>query len=99
MTVKRERMSVANMTDRVVAFPLSNRTSTIRRCARELENIHGAAATRYWRTECTALADGLKAIGLPEDEIRQQVMAFQTEVQIELMHRYSQRLEEQRAEA
>lgn len=99
MTVKRERMNASELNDRVVAFPLSGRTSTIRRCARELENIHGAAATRYWRTECSALADSLAVIGLTQDEIRQQVMAFQTEVQIELMHRYSQRLEEQRAEA
>ena len=80
--------------EKVVAFPLSGRTATIRRCARELENIHGEAAVGYWRTECRALADSLAQVGCDEDDIREQVMAFQTEVQVEMMRRYSDRLAE-----
>lgn len=99
MTTKRERMVAAERNDRVVAFPLSNRTSTIRRCAHALENIHGVEAADYWRKECRSLAEGLKAVGVADEQISEQVMAFQTEVQVELMRRYSQRLEEQRAEA
>ncbi|WP_244477683.1 MULTISPECIES: DUF6074 family protein [unclassified Rhizobium] len=83
--------------EKVVAFPLSGRTATIRRCARELEDIHGDAAVSYWRTECRALAASLAKLGCGEDDIREQVMAFQTEVQVEMMRRYSDRLAEQGA--
>ena len=78
--------------DRVVAFPLSGQVGTIRRCAAELENIHGEDALHYWKTECRALADQLKQRGCDDEDIRQQVMAFQTEVQVEMMRRYSDRL-------
>lgn len=78
--------------ERVVPFPLSGQVKTVRRCASELENIHGEAALQYWKTECRALADKLRAVGCEEEAIRQQVMAFQTEVQVEMMRRYSDRL-------
>ncbi len=78
--------------ERVVPFPLSGQASTIRRCARELENVHGDEALHYWKTECRALAERLKNLGIAEDAIRSQVMAFQTEVQVEMMRRYSDRL-------
>ncbi len=83
------------MAEKVVAFPLSGRTATIRRCASELEAIHGQAATDYWKTECRALAEHLGRLGCSDEDIRQQVMAFQTEVQVEMMRRYSDRLAEQ----
>jgi phenylacetate-coenzyme A ligase PaaK-like adenylate-forming protein len=82
----------SEMEDRVVPFPLSGQASTIRRCARELENVHGDEALQYWKTECRILAEGLKKLGCSEDAIRMQVMAFQTEVQVEMMRRYSDRL-------
>jgi hypothetical protein len=78
--------------ERVVPFPLSGQASTIRRCARELENVHGDQALQYWKTECRALAERLSNLGCSEDAIRSQVMAFQTEVQVEMMRRYSDRL-------
>ena len=78
--------------ERVVPFPLAGQVNTVRRCASELENIHGDAALQYWKTECRALAEKLRALGCEEDAISQQVMAFQTEVQVEMMRRYSDRL-------
>ena len=78
--------------ERVVPFPLAGQVNTIRRCAAELENVHGEAALQYWKTECRALAEKLRALGTEEEAIRQQVMAFQTEVQVEMMRRYSDRL-------
>lgn len=78
--------------ERVVPFPLSGQASTIRRCASELENVHGEEALRYWKTECRALAQRLSNLGCSEEAIRSQVMAFQTEVQVEMMRRYSDRL-------
>ena len=75
-----------------VPFPLAGQVSLVRRCASELENIHGEAALQYWKTECRALAARLKTLGCAEEAISQQVMAFQTEVQVEMMRRYSDRL-------
>jgi hypothetical protein len=78
--------------DRVVPFPLSGQASTIRRCARELENVHGDEALQYWKTECRALAERLSSLGCSEEAVRHQVLSFQTEVQVEMMRRYSDRL-------
>lgn len=77
----------------IIAFPLSGRTNLIRRCAAELEAVHGEAAVAYWRTACRSLADDLGALGCDEDDIHHQVMDFQTEVQLEMMRRYTERLE------
>lgn len=96
MALGRRKETLADV-EKVVAFPLSGRTATIRRCARELEAIHGDAAVSYWRTECRTLAASLANLGCGEDDIREQVMAFQTEVQVEMMRRYSDRLAEQAA--
>lgn len=90
---RRKETMAAN--EKVVAFPLSGRTAMIRRCAEELENIHGEAAVTYWRSECRALGASLEKLGCSEDDIRQQVMAFQTEVQVEMMRRYADRMAEQ----
>ncbi|KQY43666.1 MULTISPECIES: DUF6074 family protein [Rhizobium/Agrobacterium group] len=78
--------------ERVVPFPLSGQASTIRRCARELENVHGEEALQYWKRECRALAERLSNLGVGEDAVRNQVLSFQTEVQVEMMRRYSDRL-------
>ncbi|WP_276122212.1 DUF6074 family protein [Pararhizobium qamdonense] len=78
--------------ERVVPFPLSGQASTIRRCARELENVHGEEALQYWKRECRALAERLSNLGIGEDAVRNQVLSFQTEVQVEMMRRYSDRL-------
>ena len=77
----------------IIAFPLSGRTNLIRRCAVELEAVHGEAAVTYWRTACRNLADDLVTLGCDENDIHHQVMDFQTEVQLEMMRRYSERLE------
>jgi hypothetical protein len=97
--MENRRMSAALMDvrfsdteERVVPFPLAGQVSLVRRCASELENIHGEAALQYWRTECRALAARLKTLGCADDAISQQVMAFQTEVHVEMMRRYSDRL-------
>lgn len=96
-------MSIASMSsqtsDRVIAFPLIGQTRLIRRCASELENLHGEDALRYWKSECRALAARLKNLGCEDEDISRQVMAFQTEVQVEMMCRYSKRLGEVAEEA
>ncbi|CCE99811.1 hypothetical protein N181_02930 [Sinorhizobium fredii USDA 205] len=72
----------------IVAFPLEARTGEIDRCARELDRVHGNAALQFWKTECRKLADELLKLGLGEDQIRSQVLAFQAEVQAAIARRY-----------
>ncbi|OAP39891.1 hypothetical protein AU381_10095 [Sinorhizobium glycinis] len=72
----------------IVAFPLEARTGEIDRCARELDRIHGDAALQFWKAECRKLADELSQLGLRENEIRRQVLAFQMEVQAAMVRRY-----------
>ena len=76
----------------VVPFPMARRLSTIRICAAELEDLHGDDAVQFWRRECRALADELLALGCSDEEMREQVMAFQAEVQAELWQRHQSRL-------
>lgn len=73
---------------RPVPFPMARRTGIVRRCAAELEALHGEAAQRYWRAECRKLADELLALGCAEAEMRLQVLDFQDEVQAELRRRH-----------
>ncbi len=72
----------------IVAFPLEARTGEIDRCARELDRVHGNAALQFWKAECRKLADELSQLGLREDEIRSQVLAFQAEVQAAMARCY-----------
>ncbi|ASY59605.1 DUF6074 family protein [Sinorhizobium sp. CCBAU 05631] len=72
----------------IVAFPLEARSGDVDRCARELDRVHGIAALQYWKMECRKLADELSQLGLREDEIRGQVLAFQAEVQAAIARRY-----------
>jgi hypothetical protein len=74
----------------VVAFPLAARAGDVARCARELDLIHGPAAVHYWKSECRKLAEQLSALGLREDDIRNEVLAFQAEVQIAIAERYQE---------
>lgn len=78
--------------DKILPFPLAGQVSAVRRCAAELETIHGEDALLYWKTECRSLAARLKKLGVADEAISRQVMAFQTEVQVEMMRRYSDRL-------
>lgn len=74
-----------------IPFPMARRTGIVRRCAAELEALHGEPALRYWRAECRKLADELAALGCDEAEMRLQVLDFQDEVQCELRRRHEAR--------
>lgn len=90
-------MSAATATARLtpkkapVPFPMARRTGIVRRCAAELEALHGEPALRYWRAECRKLAEELLALGCDEAEMRLQVLDFQDEVQAELGRRHQAR--------
>ena len=78
----------------IIAFPLAARAGDVERCARELDGIHGGAAVDYWKAECRRLARQLSTLGLPEEEIRHQILTFQAEVQIAMAERYRTELAE-----
>jgi hypothetical protein len=85
-----EMLTVVN-NGNIVVFPVAGRAGDIERCARELDAKHGTDAADYWRTECRKLAAELSAIGLSEDEVREQVLNFQDEVQSQLLRRHEER--------
>jgi len=74
----------------VIAFPLAARAGDVARCARELDRIHGAAAVHYWKGECRRLAEQLAILGVGEAGVREEVLAFQAEVQAAMAERYNE---------
>lgn len=78
------RRSVHSQAGPVVPFPAERRVAHIRRCADELDNLHGEDARLYWLRVCRELAEELRKLGSSENNARQAVLAFQDEVQQEL---------------
>lgn len=85
----RRRPSPASALERrpVVPFPAERRIAEVRRCAGELDALHGEAARTYWQRVCRELAEELRRLGSSESELRTAVFAFQDEVQRELAAR------------
>ena len=85
----------------VMAFPLASRRGVVRRCAAELDAVHGDEAVAYWRGTCRSLAEDLTRLGCDEEDVRLQILDFQAEVQLEMMRRYREAaalsLEEERS--
>ena len=71
----------------VLAFPLARRIGKIRRTAEVLERKQGKDADAYWLSQCRALADHLLSLGYSEIEMHQEIIAFQSTVQAELVRR------------
>jgi hypothetical protein len=82
------RRSIASETGPVVPFPAERRTAQVRRCAGELDGLHGEAARQYWLKVCRELADEMRKLGSNENQARAAVFAFQDEVQQELFLRH-----------
>jgi Family of unknown function (DUF6074) len=72
----------------LLQFPADRRTAEIRRCSEALQNLHGEAANRFWRSEMAAFAASLKEQGCAEDEISHQAFLFMDAVQMELQVAY-----------
>lgn len=72
----------------LLQFPADRRTADIRRCSEALQNLHGEAANRFWRSEMAGFAVNLKAQGCEDDEISQQAALFMHAVQMELQAAY-----------
>lgn len=72
------------MTFHAIAFPAARRRVEIERAASMLNEIHGAAAAVAWKELVQSMAAGMRAMGVAEDDIREQILDFQAAVQIEL---------------
>ncbi|WP_050996878.1 DUF6074 family protein [Sinorhizobium fredii] len=68
----------------VRAFPCDRRWLEVQQAARFLNVVHGVDADKWWEKRVWRIVAPLRAAGVPEDEIRLQVLAFQQAVQIEL---------------
>ncbi|MCZ7862853.1 DUF6074 family protein [Agrobacterium salinitolerans] len=75
----------------VVCFPVHRQRSEIKRCARNLDRMHGEAASRYWREEMRLLAARLSAIGMCEAEVSKQALHFTGAVMEEMQRAYAER--------
>lgn len=75
----------------VVCFPVHRQRSEIKRCAGNLDRLHGAAASRYWREEMRRLAARLSAIGMSEAEVSKQALLFTGAVMEEMQRAYAER--------
>ncbi|MBX9459261.1 MAG: hypothetical protein KL863_26240 [Rhizobium sp.] len=72
------------MSGQVIAFPAAQRRAQILQAVEMLNDTHGEAANQAWRSMMRSMAEQLTAQGIPQDEMRRQVLEFQAAVQFEL---------------
>jgi hypothetical protein len=75
----------------VVCFPAHRQRSEIKRCAGNLDRLHGKVASRYWREEMRHLAARLSAVGMSEPEVSKQALLFTGAVMEEMQRAYAER--------
>ncbi|KQY51390.1 hypothetical protein ASD46_21755 [Rhizobium sp. Root491] len=75
----------------VICFPAHRQRSEIKRCAGNLDRLHGEAASRYWREEMRLLAARLTAIGMCGAEVSKQALLFTGAVMEEMQRAYAER--------
>ena len=73
----------------LLQFPADRRTADIRRCAEALQNLHGEAANRFWRSEMAGFAASLREQGCSDAELSRQAALFMDAIQMELQVVYA----------
>lgn len=81
---RHEPVTAQSQIARPIAFPVSHRTADVRKAAEVLNETHGEAAAVYWKSLVRSIADSLLAMGIPDDEVRREILEFQDCVQAEL---------------
>ncbi|MDP9572635.1 UNVERIFIED_ORG: hypothetical protein J2W66_003128 [Agrobacterium larrymoorei] len=76
---------------KIVCFPVHRQRSEIKRCAGNLDKLHGEAASRYWKEEMRLMAARISSIGMSEDEVSRQALLFTGAVMEELQRAYAER--------
>lgn len=69
----------------VLVFPLTRRIGKVRHTASLLASKHGEDANLYWRQVAAANRKHLERIGLNDEEITDQILAFFDAVQSEIL--------------
>lgn len=72
------------MTLHAIAFPAARRRAEVERAATMLNETHGPAAVAAWKELVMSMAAGMRAMGVAESDVREQILEFQVAVQIEL---------------
>lgn len=75
----------------VIAFPLHSRVALVRVIADELNAVHGPAANAYWRERISGIVAGLRADGLADAAIRDEILGLQDAVQTEMRRQHENR--------
>ncbi|MGB3539239.1 MAG: DUF6074 family protein [Mesorhizobium sp.] len=71
----------------LIPFPLGSRTSLVRSMVDDLECVHGPAASAFWRTRIAEIVADMRASGLSDTAIRNEILDLQDAVQAELCER------------
>ncbi|KRB51802.1 hypothetical protein ASE04_09740 [Rhizobium sp. Root708] len=72
----------------MIPFPLKARVGKVRRCAEVLQTTaHKATRESYWFRTVAQLRAKLEEIGLPDEQVREQVRGFRTAVENECHRR------------
>lgn len=71
----------------IKAFPLSRQRSTIQEVALQFKAKRGKKRQEFWENTVAELRESLREIGLSDDTIRRQLVAFRDAVQHELYSR------------
>lgn len=76
----------------IVAFPAARRHSRILDAVKMLNETHGPAANEAWKLLMRTMAEELVAMGVPQGEMRRQVLEFQAAVQLEMQAQFEREL-------
>lgn len=76
---------------KIVCFPVHRQRSEIKRCAGNLDKLHGEAASRYWKEEMRRLGSRMSSIGMDQAEVSKQALLFTGAVMEELQRAYAER--------
>ncbi|MGB3646017.1 MAG: DUF6074 family protein [Mesorhizobium sp.] len=71
----------------LIPFPLGSRTALVRSIVDDLECVHGPAANAFWRTRIAEIVAGMRADGLEDGAIREEILNLQDAIQAELCER------------
>ncbi|ODT31696.1 MAG: hypothetical protein ABS35_04185 [Kaistia sp. SCN 65-12] len=71
----------------LIPFPLGSRTALVRSIVDDLECVHGPAANAFWRARIAEIVAGMRAAGLADTAIREEILTLQAAVQTELCER------------
>ncbi len=71
----------------LIPFPLGSRTALVRSIVDDLECVYGPDANAFWRARIAEIVTGMRADGLEDGAIREEILNLQDAIQAELCER------------